>query len=399
MSWKEIKKSINSNLNTPLNEFFDSLSNQQKSLLSGISNELNNSTYGLQAIKNSLGSSGSRDSKPFYTSGLKTIFNDNQFSASTLPYNFCNGDSVVYNDEIHIFGGFYDKTAHYKWNGTSWTKVSTLHYIFTCSPVVVYNNEIHILGGNNNGEYYNYHYKWNGLSWSSVSTLPYNFCSGCAVVYNNEIHILGNGVGSSYYTLHYKWNGTSWTKVSTLPYNFYQGSAVVYNNEIHILGTYNNSNETKHYKWDGLSWSSVSTLPYKFYNGCAVVISNKIHILGGNVDNTGHYMYDGTLWTSVSTLPYNFYQGSAVIYNGRIHILGGSNGTIVNLSHYKLESQYRNSVFLPQGKKIFIQDTIPGDIVAISNCTKQEDGSLLVDSDGLVEFDVYDVNPINYSIF
>ena len=52
------------------------------------------------------------------------------------------------------------------------------------------------------------HYKFNGTSWSKVSTLPYNFYDGCSVALDGEIHILG-----SLYTIlsedHYKWNGTN----------------------------------------------------------------------------------------------------------------------------------------------------------------------------------------------
>ena len=107
-------------------------------------------------------------------------------------------------------------------NGT-WNSISTLPYEFYHGSAVVYNNEIHILGGSGNKTA---HYKWNGTSRTSESTLPYPFYQSSAVVYNNEIHILGS-YNSSYYTAHYKWNGSSWISVSTLPYSFYRGSAVV----------------------------------------------------------------------------------------------------------------------------------------------------------------------------
>ena len=162
---------------------------------------------------------------------------------SDLPYDFHNGSAVVYNEEIHILGSYYGPsiaTAHYKWNGSSWTKASTLPCYFYASPAVVYNGEIHILGGSSNANITgskNYHYKWNGSSWTNVSTLPYNFIVGSAVVYNGEIHILG---GNGNNTAHYKWNGSSWTNVSTLPYDFRYGKAVVYNwQSIYILGSEN----------------------------------------------------------------------------------------------------------------------------------------------------------------
>ena len=256
-------------------------------------------------------------------------------SMSTLPYDFYWGSAVVYNNEIHILSsGASGKTAHYKFNGSTWTSVSTLPYEFYYGCAVVYNNEIHILGGRYNSDTYKYHYKYNGTTWTSVSTLPYEFYYGSAVVLNNEIHILGSG-DSNYYKYHYKYNGTTWTSVSTLPYEFYYGSAVVLNNEIHILGS-GSGNYTKHYKYNGSTWTSVSTLPYRFYYGCAVVYNNEIHILGGNGGNTAHYKYNGNTWTQVSTLPYRFYWGSAVVLNNEIHIMGSYDSSSYKY-HYSIE--------------------------------------------------------------
>lgn len=52
-----------------------------------------------------------------------------------LPYKFYEGSAVVYNNEIHILGGYDSsyKTAHYKWNGSSWTNIiiiTKLKYLF-----------------------------------------------------------------------------------------------------------------------------------------------------------------------------------------------------------------------------------------------------------------------------
>ena len=243
---------------------------------------------------------------------------------SDLPYDFKNSSAVVYNGEIHILGSSNAnyQTNHYKYNGSSWTRVSTLPYMFRNGSAVVYNGEIHILGSNSSS-YQTKHYKWNGSSWTSVSTLPYSFYNGSAVVYNGEIHILGS---SDYNTNHYKWDGSSWTRVIEIPYMFSNGSAVVYNGEIHILGS--NSYSKYHYKWDGSSWNRVSEIPYIFRNSSAVVYNGEIHILGSGDYPTNHYKWDGSSWTSVSTLPYMFRFGSAVVYNGgkSITILGGGSG-------------------------------------------------------------------------
>ena len=167
---------------------------------------LENSGYGLEALKNSLGSGGGGGNG----GGVACQFSIKENSV------------VVNQDEV----------------------ISTLPYDFSYGSAVVFNNEIHILGGGNNN-----HYKWDGgtwsTSWHSVSTLPYDFKYGSAVVLNDEIHILGGGGTPK---KHYKWNGTSWTSVSTLPYNFAYGSAVVFNNEIHILGGSSGGGGTEHYR-------------------------------------------------------------------------------------------------------------------------------------------------------
>ena len=103
---------------------------------------------------------------------------------------------------------------------------------------------------------------------------------------------------------------------------------------------------------------------------------------------------------NVSTLPYNFIDGSAVIYNNEIHILGGSSST----AHYKIIIEYLCYICLPSRSAIHFYDSRISSIIEKTNCTKQLDGSLLVNSDGLVEFEVTngdysDNRDIKYSIF
>jgi hypothetical protein len=190
---------------------------------------------------------------------------------------------------------------------------------------VVYNNEIHILGGYISGTALAHHYKWDGTSWTDVGSLPYTFRDGSAVVFNDEIHILG---GWTSLTSHSKWDGTSWANVSTLPYKFTLGSAVVFNDEIHILG--GNSGFNSHYKWDGTSWASVSTIPYQFALGCAVVFNDEMHILGSNrtvTDQVSHYRWNGIEWQKSLNLPYAFFMGAAVVYEDKIFMLGGKDSS------------------------------------------------------------------------
>ena len=366
MSWSEIKKAINSDLTKPLNVLIGEILDNSdtglpvlKTLLENAAKESNvdevegllkNDSYGLSAIPNML----SNIKPQFQISGFDERLVGEFTSASTLPYDFYKGSAVVFNNEIHILGSY------------------------------------------SSSSYYKYHYKWNGSSWISASTLPYNFYYSSAVVYNNEIHILG-GYGNS--TGHYKWNGASWVSVSTLPYNFYDGSAVVYNNEIHILGSNNASDGyTKHYKWNGSLWTSVSTLPYGLFNGCTVIYNNEIHMFGGSSYGTNHYCWNGTNWTQMTALSYSFDAGSVVLYKNRVHLLG-SFPTSYRTAHYTYIPAYICTSYLPSGVKIYLVSIPSDNVTVVENCTKQSDGSLLVDSTGTVKFNVTEHKPEYYSIY
>ena len=110
---------------------------KQLAAINGISNP--NLIYVGQKIylgsSSSGGSGGSAIACP-----LGKVVADGAVSESTLPYNISGAGAVVYNNEIHIFGGSGNYTAHYKYNGTNWVSVSTLPYPFTSGSAVVYNN-------------------------------------------------------------------------------------------------------------------------------------------------------------------------------------------------------------------------------------------------------------------
>ena len=211
-----------------------------KPTLDEIKSLLSDDKHGLVVLQDSINSESMRSS--ISVTLLKTEYKKLWESVSTLPYRLYNGSAVVYNNEIHILGGYSNARYHYKWDGSSWTNVSTLPIGLNYGCAVVYNNEIHILGTYANSESYYAHCKWDGSSWTSVSTTPITFHHGSAVIYNDEIHVLIS-------TSDYKWDGSSWTNVSTLPYNFNEGSAVVYNDAIHILGSGlgDKANGVKHY--------------------------------------------------------------------------------------------------------------------------------------------------------
>ena len=77
---------------------------------------LENSGYGLEALKNAIGGGGS--SSEVSSGGLHVgkIIDNNvtaNVNVSTLPYSFYDGSAVVYNNEIHILGSNDSYIKHY----------------------------------------------------------------------------------------------------------------------------------------------------------------------------------------------------------------------------------------------------------------------------------------------
>lgn len=89
MSWSEIKKSINSDLNTPLNEFVESLSADQKVLLNSIISKLDNTTYGLSTLKTVLDTINTNSAKlndsTYGLSALKTLIQNSSGGGTSYP--------------------------------------------------------------------------------------------------------------------------------------------------------------------------------------------------------------------------------------------------------------------------------------------------------------------------
>ena len=333
-----------------------------------------------------------------------TPTNEKWIEVSTVPYNDSSANAVIYNNEIHLLGGFQVHHQHWKWNGSSWSEVSTMPYPMWNGKAIEYNNELHVLGG---GDYpgvtgaAQYHYKWDGTEWSEVSTLPYEFCYGCAVVYNNEIHIMGEYTGSSHSTDHYKWDGTEWSKVSTLPYKFEDGCAVVWNNEIHIMGSdYKKGERKNHYKWDGIQWTFVSTLPYEFRGGSAVVWNNEIHIMGGYYDSEGnnvydnHYKFDGSYWIEISdTFPCPVEGDAVLLYNNEINIIQIVDTNTVGYmgKHYKMEIQKP----IPPATLSVYRREFDGDFTEIATDIKNGSNTYVIDPHPALDFARYRIVAID----
>lgn len=238
----------------------------------------------------------------------------------TLPYiNF--DKTIVYNEEIHIFGDFYDTNIliHYAYNGTEWVDCGSIPYgIRTVNGAggapVVWNNEIHLIG---TGTYNirGYHYKWSGASWKYLASPNPRYNGSIMCVHGNKIHLLGGWSGA---TSHQTFDGESWTNnVSTLPVSVSGGTALSYNNELHFIFN------TNHYKWDGTEWTQASTLPVDIGSfGDAVVYNGEIHILepsyGKTQTDPHHYKWDGTEWTAVGTTPMTD-RIKLLVYNGEMY--------------------------------------------------------------------------------
>ena len=297
-----------------------------------------------------------------YAVSSSSVGSFNTNNLAKLPYNLynCDGDSVVYNDEIYFLVSSSSSPKLCKYNGTSWTTIDTeFPYPFYYSKAVVFNNEIHILGGDG---YSKKHYKWNGETWSEVSKLPYQFSmGGCVVVHNNEINILGSGDSTNYSTeKHYKWNGETWTEVSTLPLT-YQSSHYAYVDKSGklnclFLGVYL-------YKFNGTSWSQVKSC---LINGnsisggshsVATYINNELYTAVKEIIYKYSYYYNE--WFKVSDEnPVSYDGGKMVNFNGVMYFLGGEgtgNGYNNIFRNAKPGYNYNKtlSLYLRKGSEIF----------------------------------------------
>lgn len=289
------------------------------------------------------------DSKDF----TKFAPNSEWSEVSKIPYRFRNGDAIVYNNQIHIFGGSDYETNHYIWDGTSWIQMNSLPYNISDDhqAAVIYNNKIYLFFNNKKICMWNE----NNDTWTELTEAP-NYVD-IAIVYNDKIHIF---YGTTQDKKHYAWDGTSWIELTSPTYTGFQyGYAVVYDNKIHMFGGYNTTSSglKYHITWDDISWnwittdtSNYNTLPYHFRNGTAVVYHNQIHMFGGNNNNNSnesnntrkHYNYTDNSWewSSVNTLPYDFTSaGRAVVLNDEIHILSGYSGDNF-YNHYKWDGTH-----------------------------------------------------------
>lgn len=229
----------------------------------------------------------------------------------TAPNYDAGGGAFVYRNKIYMYYGksiynFSDKISD----------SIDLPYNLSYGRVVVYNDEIHMFGGTTSSFYK--HFKYDGNTVTDVSMLPYDFYYGVPIVYENNIHILGGVYAKS--KNHYKFDGTAWTPVTTLPYSFMKGRAFVYNDELHILGSSASDYERAHYsiclsppKRNGQTIAiyqnpsnEVGLYAANFLTGVSISGENNKFPSGfddvyyiddsGNVEESPTYYGDGTQW-------------------------------------------------------------------------------------------------------
>ena len=160
-----------------------------------------------------------------------------------LPYAMRGACFVVLGNEIYAIGG--DETVNSKYskyfykattisNASSWTQLPQLPVTERLSAVV-YNNEIHILGGYQRDGTDCSHYKFNGTAWVKLNNTPYYLDEyGTAVVYNNDLYILGGDFGYSKNFYKYdedNWSNTIKQTVTKIKYIFkyylYKGAQII----------------------------------------------------------------------------------------------------------------------------------------------------------------------------
>lgn len=221
---------------------------------------------------------------------------------------------VTEKTEVHILGGHgFQYRSHYKWDGESWSVASELPYNFCAGKAVVFNGEIHIFGGGSNhfqtfiqDGWLNYHYKWDGESWEKVSDPPFNLCGSTPVVHKNTIKLIG---GTANQRQFYSFIDNKWNKLTDIPNNLtgaMNASVIVYNDSIHVLGGANTSGVKigNHILYnDSSGWSSALAIPKDGYcdtsngvvenNGLLWVIGYRAYSLKLTSNNSNWATYMG----------------------------------------------------------------------------------------------------------
>lgn len=284
----------------------------------------------LPLSRNKIYLNGSLVEKDIYLNSESKIWFKNYNNPPALFSDILYDESgyVVVDDKLYVIGA-RKSNSHYGHQFTSggmpvwiysndeWNFIElggASDYLFNDGVAILYNNKIHIFGG------------WNGtttgglikhVSWdmesrqlvSEVDLPSEGACHAGAVVLSNGIHRIG-GYGS---TAHQLYNGSTWSTVGVVPGEYNYGNALIsaVNNKIFLfgLGRVNNSDET-YYTYDQTNgWQEIDDLPWSGHSGSArywvkyvFLYKGKIHILVdcvydySGLKRTRFYSYNGSSW-------------------------------------------------------------------------------------------------------
>lgn len=281
------------------------------------------------------------------------VFNNTEWiELDTLPFDSYESGFIEYNGELHAFGGSNNNTAHYKYDGTTWSEVGLLPVESDALvKLVVYNNEIYTKLKKTS-----YIYKYDGATWSEielpVSTAMLSSNSISCFVFNDELYFdLNKNM--------YKYIDTSFVFVGTHSLNdakffVYQNELyaintqyiykyingelvcldktpvifnyinwgnrlVIYDNEIHV------TNNSKVYKWSGAAFEEsvgekLLNIAFSGLGNFAFEYNNKLYVLTNKL-----YSWDGAEWIEVTTVPTNFNNNEVALYNNEIYLCKSTN--------------------------------------------------------------------------
>lgn len=303
MSWSEIKKAVNSDLNKPLNELMGEI--------------LNNDSYGLSAIKNAIGSSSGSICELGKYSQSVSIKSDWK--------NTNNYSSIVSNSkDLIVIGGYESSGAGYdstKWQRLESDKTAFENTTYSCPRMYmsegvafVHNDSFYIIATSSR----NVLYQLNGNSWTQITTTPMygDYCN--AISYNGSIYLVGYYSSSSQYRI-YEYSGSSWTNITTITINTNTPALCVYNSKLYIFG----ASSSNFYSFDGSTLTQI-TVSGSYPGSCPSFVHNgKIYSFNssGNI-----YTYDGSTWTLVGSTGLSL-QGSrqfVTMLNDKFYTMNGA---------------------------------------------------------------------------
>ena len=257
--------------------------------------------------------------------------------------------SVVYNNEMWIFGGYngsYLSDVWYSSDGTNWTEAtSAAPWSGGGLTALVYNDKMWVMGGYNGSYNDAVWYSTNGVNWTEATAAAgWSVRTGLtSVVYNNEMWVMGGVDGSTYYNdVWYSTDGINWTEATTsAPWGartYY--ASLVYNNEMWVMGGYNGSSDYNDswYSTNGSTWTeanaAVGWSARDSFTG--IVYNNEMWVIGGD-NSTGTTFYndvwassDGANWTPTTgvSIPWAARFGLiGLVYNNEMWVMGGIGGS------------------------------------------------------------------------